>query len=656
MTRRFDKILIANRGEIACRIIRTARFEGYRTVAVYSDADAGAPHVTMADEAVHLGPSVAAQSYLNIDRVIAAANHTSAQAVHPGYGFLSENRAFAQACEQAGIVFIGPPPSAIHALGNKAEAKRLVRAAGVPCVPGYEGEKQDDATLKAEAKQIGFPVLLKASMGGGGRGMRRVASEKELDEAIRGARSEAKNSFGFGDLIVEKLIDHARHVEIQIIADEHGNCIHLGERDCSVQRRHQKIIEESPCPVLTPELRKAMGAAAVNAAQAAGYVNAGTVEFLLDDDGNFYFLEVNTRLQVEHPVTEMVTGLDLVALQLRVAQGEPLALAQDDVEIEGHAIEVRLYAEDPSAEFAPQVGRVLRWEPGAGLGMRVDHGLSDGYFVSPFYDSMLAKIIAHRATRAEAIDQLDAALRKTLVLGIRTNAELLRQVLQHPTFAEGNARTNFLDGNALLDVRDPSPDALHWLVAGAAFIERAAHTLPALLRGWRSTGGPTVPLRLAWRNETQALKIGMLWDSYRIDHGDAAAEFRVTHFCGNLMRVQSGDHSEAAHLAFDGDRLHLKFRDRTDTFHDVTYAPPQSSTAAGDGVIKAPMVGQVVRVNAQPGAAVAKGAVLVVIEAMKMENQIVAPYDGEVESVSVSVGDQVDANQLLMKLTAKAGE
>ncbi len=655
MTRRFDKILIANRGEIACRVIRTARAEGYRTVAVYSDADAGAPHVTMADEAVHLGPSVAAQSYLNIDRVIAAAKHTGAQAIHPGYGFLSENRAFAEACAQAGIVFIGPPPAAIHALGNKAEAKRLVRAAGVPCVPGYEGEKQDDATLKAEAKKIGFPVLLKASAGGGGRGMRRVASENELDEALRGARSEAKNSFGSGDLIVEKLIEHARHVEIQILADEHGHCIHLGERDCSVQRRHQKIIEESPCPAMTPELRQAMGAAAVNAAQSAGYVNAGTVEFLLDDDGKFYFLEVNTRLQVEHPVTEMVTGLDLVALQLSVAQGDPLRLAQDDVELDGHAIEVRLYAEDPSAGFAPQVGRVLRWESPEPLGVRVDHGLANGYVVSPFYDSMLAKIIAAGATRDEALDQLDAALRETLVLGIRTNAALLRRIVRHPEFVSGNAHTSFLDNSRILDEHDDAPDALHWLVAGAAYIERAARNVPGLLKGWRSTGNAFVRLRLAWNDQVCPLNISMNNNSYALEHAGQRAQVLVTHFDDDTLRIQSGDHSESARFAFDGDRLHLRFRDRTDSFTDVTYAPPETSAAAGDGVIKAPMVGQVVRVNAQRGAAVAKGAILVVIEAMKMENQIVAPYDGEVESISVAVGDQVDANQLLMKLAAKTG-
>ncbi len=653
MSRRFDTVLVANRGEIACRVMRTARAEGYRTVAVYSDADAGALHVAQADDAVHIGPSQAAQSYLNIDRVIAAAKTSGAQAIHPGYGFLSENRAFAEACAQSGITFIGPPASAIHALGNKAEAKRLVRAAGVPCVPGYEGEKQDDATLKAEAKKIGFPVLLKAAAGGGGRGMRRVGSESELDEALRGARSEARNSFGSDELIVEKLIEHARHVEIQIIADEHGNCIHLGERDCSVQRRHQKIIEESPCPAMTPELRKAMGLAAVNAAAAAGYVNAGTVEFLLDDHGNFYFLEVNTRLQVEHPVTEMVTGLDLVSLQLRVAQGEHLPIAQEDIRFSGHAIEVRLCAEDPSAGFASQTGRICRWRAPERSGVRVDHGLAEGYVVSPFYDSMLAKIIAHGATRGEALDRVDAALRDTVVLGIRTNAPLLRRIVQHTDFAAGEAHTNFIEKTLVLEQRDEPLRPAHWLLACAATIQRTARRVPELHRGWRSTGAVSVPLKLACDGRTEPFKVAMNGNHFGIERDGTRVELTVADFNETVIRFRHEGRTETADLAFDGDRLHLKFDGRVETFTDVTYAPPEASAAAADGVVKAPMVGQVVRVNAKAGGGVVKGEVLVVIEAMKMENQIVAPCDGDVETVSVSVGDQVDANQVLVKLAVK---
>jgi len=653
MTRRFDTVLVANRGEIACRVFRTAKAEGYRTVAVYSDADAEALHVASADSAVRIGPGPASQSYLSMERVLDAAKKSGAQAIHPGYGFLSENPDFAEACAKAGFVFIGPPASAILALGNKAQAKRLVKKAGVPCVPGYEGTAQDDATLRREAKAIGFPVLLKAAAGGGGRGMRRVYSEAEFDEALRGARSEAKNSFGSEELIIEKLVEHARHVEIQILADEHGNCVHLGERDCSVQRRHQKIVEESPCPVMTPALRAAMGSAAVNAAKAAGYVNAGTVEFLLEDDGRFYFLEVNTRLQVEHPVTELVTGLDLVALQLRIAQGEALPLKQEDISFSGHAIEVRVCAEDPAANFAPQIGRVLRFELRGGAGVRVDHGIRDGAMVSPFYDSMIAKVIAHGDTRAEAIDRLDAALRDANILGITTNVGFLRRILRHSEFAEGNAHTHFIDTSGILDQAEAGLDAVVLLIAGAAFIERSAQGVPGLLKGWRSTGAAAVPLRIASGQATTALKISMNGSRYRLEQEGVAAELAVTSFDERQIRFSCNGCDDTAALAFDGDRLFIKHGDRTFAFTDVTYLPPAEKAVAGDGVLKAPMVGLVVRVNAAPGAAVAKGAVLVVIEAMKMENQVVAPYDGEIESVSVAVGEQVDANQILMKMAAK---
>lgn len=654
MTRKFDTVLVANRGEIACRVMRSAKAEGYRTVAVYSDADARALHTSVADKAVRLGPGPAAQSYLNMERVLDAARQSGAQAIHPGYGFLSENPGFAEACAKAGITFIGPPASAILALGNKAQAKRLVKKAGVPCVPGYEGTAQDDATLTREAKAIGFPVLLKAAAGGGGRGMRRVYKGAELGEALRGARSEAKNSFGSEELIIEKLVEHARHVEIQILADAHGNCIHLGERDCSVQRRHQKIIEESPSPAMTPELRKAMGAAAVNAAKAAGYVNAGTVEFLLDDEGKFYFLEVNTRLQVEHPVTEMITGLDLVALQLRIAQGELLSLKQEDITFHGHAIEVRVCAEDPAAGFAPQIGRIHAFRTGAGADVRVDHGIKDGAVVSPFYDSMIAKVIAHGATRSEAIARLDAALRRSAVLGITTNIPFLRRILQHPEFAQGNAHTHFIDTSGILDHDEPGPGGLELLIAAAAYIERSARDVSGLLKGWRSTGVATIPLKLSSGQNDYVLRVTMERNHYRLEHEGALVQLTVTDFgCGHLsLRHDACD--ESADYVFDGDRLFMQVGDRVLGFTDVTYAPPVASAAAGDGVLKAPMVGQVVRVNAASGDSVAKGAVVVVIEAMKMENQVVAPFDGELETVSVAVGDQVDANQILAKMVAKA--
>ncbi len=440
----FSKILVANRGEIAWRIMRTAKAMGYRTVAVYSDADKDAPHVAFADEAVRIGPPLVGESYLSIDRILEAAHKSGADAVHPGYGFLSENEAFAAACEKAGLVFIGPPPAAIAAMGNKAAAKRRMIDAGVPCVPGYQGADQSDANLEKEARKIGLPVMVKAAAGGGGRGMRLVEREADLQEAIRTARTEAESAFGSGELILEKAVIDARHVEIQVFADAHGNVIHLGERDCSVQRRHQKVIEEAPSPAVNADLRGRMGAAAVAVARAIDYRGAGTVEFLLGADGAFYFLEMNTRLQVEHPVTEAITGQDLVAWQLKVASGEKLPLTQAQVKFSGHAIEVRLYAEDAYAGFLPQTGRIDVWRPASGPGIRVDHGMKAGLAISPFYDPMIAKVIAHGGTREEARLRLIHALRKTVVLGPTTNRHFLIRLLEHPEFVAGRATTAFI--------------------------------------------------------------------------------------------------------------------------------------------------------------------------------------------------------------------
>ncbi|MFP6801287.1 MAG: biotin carboxylase N-terminal domain-containing protein, partial [Pseudomonas sp.] len=395
----FNKILIANRGEIACRVMRTAQDLGYRTVAVYSEADADARHVQQADEAVCIGPAQVNQSYLVIDNIIKAAQQTGADAIHPGYGFLSENADFARACEAAGIVFIGPTVEAIHLMGSKRLSKIAMLEAGVPCIPGYEGAAQDEETLIREAGRIGYPLMIKASAGGGGRGMRLVHQASELAEQIRTARSEAQNAFGSGELILERAVIQPRHVEIQVFGDSQGSIVYLGERDCSVQRRHQKVVEEAPCPVMTPELRQAMGEAAVKAAASVNYVGAGTVEFLLDQSGEFFFLEMNTRLQVEHPVTELITGQDLVAWQIRVAEGQPLPLQQDEIRLSGHAMEVRLYAEDATQNFLPQTGTALRWEPALRDGIRIDHGLLEGQTISPFYDPMLAKVIAYGATR-----------------------------------------------------------------------------------------------------------------------------------------------------------------------------------------------------------------------------------------------------------------
>ena len=499
---KFAKILIANRGEIACRIIRTAKALGYRTVAVFSDADAGALHVRQADEAVRIGAPPARDSYLNVAALLAAAKVAGADAVHPGYGFLSENAAFAEACAGAGLIFVGPPPAAIHAMGNKARAKKLMAAAGIPCVPGYEGADQSDATMLAEGRRVGFPLMVKAAAGGGGRGMRLVTSPDELANALTRARSEAASAFGSGELILERAITEGRHIEFQIFADRHGNVVHLGERDCSVQRRHQKVIEETPSPAVSADLRTTMGEAAVAAARAIDYVGAGTVEFLLDRSGKFYFLEMNTRLQVEHPVTEAVTGLDLVAWQLRVAAGENLPLEQHHIQRNGHAIEARLYAEDPHSNFLPQSGTLIAWRPASGEGVRIDHGLASGAGVSPFYDPMLAKVIAHGASREEARRRLIVALENTVALGLVTNRSFLIAVLRHPAFAAGEATTDFIDRYFAAGsdaMRGAEPDNRTLALAALLLFEarsRATASVSAVARNWSSTGAATWPLRV----------------------------------------------------------------------------------------------------------------------------------------------------------------
>ncbi|MBT4211592.1 MAG: ATP-grasp domain-containing protein, partial [Porticoccaceae bacterium] len=440
----FNSILIANRGEIACRVIRTAKKLGYRTVAVYSDADAGAPHVHLADDAVRIGPGPVGESYLVPELILQAAASSGAESIHPGYGFLSENAAFAEAVESAGLVFIGPTREAIDVMGNKAESKRRMIEAGVPCVPGYEGHDQSDDVLLAEGLKIDLPLMVKAAAGGGGRGMRLVHEQADLANAIKLARAEAEGAFGSGELILEKAIIKPRHVEIQVFADTMGNTVHLGERDCSVQRRHQKVVEEAPCPVMTPELREKMGQSAIDAAKSVNYRGAGTVEFLLDDSGFFYFLEMNTRLQVEHPVTELITGLDLVALQIKVAQGEPLGLSQDDINLEGHAIEVRLYTEDPSQDFLPASGPVDLWAPASGVGVRVDGGISTGQAISPFYDPMVAKVIGYGPTREAARLRLIGALKETVLFGTPNNKDFLIQCLEKQPFIDGAATTAFI--------------------------------------------------------------------------------------------------------------------------------------------------------------------------------------------------------------------
>ncbi len=445
MSARFASLLVANRGEIACRIIRAARAEGLRVVAVFSDADEAAPHVRLADASVRIGPAPPAQSYLSIPAIIAAAKATGAEAVHPGYGFLAENADFAEAVTAGGLVFVGPPAAAIRAMGDKSAAKARMQAAGVPCAPGYHGDNQSFARFADEAERIGYPLMVKASAGGGGRGLRIVREPEGLQAALAAARSEAESAFGDGRLLIERALVGARHVEVQVFGDEHGRIVHLGERDCSIQRRHQKVIEEAPSPAVSPALRQAMGEAAVKAAAAVNYVGAGTIEFLLDGDGRFYFLEMNTRIQVEHPVTEAVTGLDLVRLQLQIAQGRPLPFAQADISLSGHAIEARLYAEDPAADFLPSIGRLVAWRPGDGEGVRVDTGVEAGSVVTPYYDSMLAKIVGFGADREQARLRLISALERSFVSGVTTNRDFLLAALRRPTFIDGQATTAFVE-------------------------------------------------------------------------------------------------------------------------------------------------------------------------------------------------------------------
>jgi geranyl-CoA carboxylase alpha subunit len=618
----FGKVLIANRGEIAWRVMRTARAMGYHTVAVYSDADRDAPHVGFADEAVRIGPAPVGESYLSIDRILEAAHKSGADAIHPGYGFLSENEAFAAACEKAGLVFIGPPPSAIAAMGNKAAAKRRMIAAGVPCVPGYQGADQSDANLEREARKIGLPVMVKAAAGGGGRGMRLVEREAELSEAIRTARAEAESAFASGELILEKAVVDARHVEIQIFADAHGNVIHLGERDCSVQRRHQKLIEEAPSPAVDADLRRRMGAAAVAAAKAIGYRGAGTVEFLLGADGAFYFLEMNTRLQVEHPVTEAITGLDLVEWQLRAARGESLPLTQDQVRLDGHAIEVRLYAEDPYAGFLPQTGRVDVWRPASGPGIRIDHGMKEGLLISPFYDPMIAKVIAHGASREEARRLLVKALRDTVVLGPVTNRHFLICLLEHPEFAAGKATTAFLGKHAF-----PAPaigDA-HWKIAASLLWQESAARHPTDLRGWRNSNSEPTPFKLAVGDEERLLHL-----------------------------APSAIERTAMPFHIDDDGIIVDFDAHTVRFQDRTYRPPASATAGSDGKLHAPMDGRIVSIKVSAGDRVVRGQTLVVLEAMKIQHQLKATVDATIEAIAVKEGQQVSNRAVVVTMTSDA--
>ncbi|HBU19596.1 MAG: 3-methylcrotonyl-CoA carboxylase [Burkholderiales bacterium GWF1_66_17] len=664
----FTKILIANRGEIACRVAATARRMGVRTVAVYSDADASAKHVAACDEAVHIGGSAPKDSYLQWQRILDAAKATGAQAIHPGYGFLSENEAFANACAEAGLVFIGPPASAIQAMGLKAESKRLMESAGVPLVPGYHGADQDPQMLQHEADRIGYPVLIKASAGGGGKGMRAVEKAEDFAAALASCKREAINSFGSDAVLVEKYAQRPRHIEIQVFGDTHGNCVYLFERDCSVQRRHQKVLEEAPAPGMTPELRQQMGLAAVAAARAVNYVGAGTVEFIVEQppEGGmrFYFMEMNTRLQVEHPVTEAITGLDLVEWQLRVASGEPLPLTQEQLHIDGHAIEARICAETPDNQFLPATGRLdvyrkpacTSFERGA---VRVDDGVREGDAISPFYDSMVAKLIVHGRTRAEALARLDAALAETRIVGLSTNVQFLRHVVASPSFAQANLDTALIPREAGV-LFNQDKVGLNLAVAAAVaqtlLAERASEGKDPFSRrdGWRPHGLTVRRFDFEYLGEAMQASLTYLHDG--------ALQLALGEVSGLLtFHALPAENGTLMDLRFMGQRQTVQTWQREEIVHifcalgatQITEldALAHAGEAAHDvGRLTAPMPGKVVSFAVKAGDAVKKGQPLAVMEAMKMEHTIAAPADGTVAELLYAPGDQVAEGAELLKI------
>ncbi len=640
-------LLVANRGEIACRVMRTAKALGLTTVAVHSATDREARHSREADIRIDLGGSKAADSYLQIDKLIAAAKASGAQAIHPGYGFLSENAGFARAIEAAGLIFLGPPASAIDAMGSKSAAKALMETAGVPLVPGYHGEAQDLETFRAACERIGYPVLLKATAGGGGKGMKVVEEVGQLAEALASAQREAQSSFGDSRMLVEKYLLKPRHVEIQVFADQHGNCLYLNERDCSIQRRHQKVVEEAPAPGLSAELRRAMGEAAVRSAQAIGYVGAGTVEFLLDARGEFFFMEMNTRLQVEHPVTEAITGLDLVAWQIRVARGEALPITQEQVPLNGHAIEVRLYAEDPSNDFLPATGRLdLYRESAEGPGRRVDSGVEEGDEISPFYDPMLGKLIAWGEDREQARLRLLSMLDEFAIGGLKTNINFLRRIIAHPAFAAAELDTGFIPRyqEQLL----PAPSELSdgfWQAAAQAF----AQSLPNVVRAddaaspWSRNSGlraglpREITLHLSCEGQDRALTLGagddakLLGDSLVVEHEGVRRTLRA---------IRQGD---ALYLQWAGELR------RVEAYDPISAVEASNSHQGG---LTAPMNGSIVRVLVEAGQTVEAGAQLVVLEAMKMEHSIRAPHAGVIKALYCQEGEMVGEGSALVELEA----
>ncbi len=628
---RFTTVLVANRGEIACRVLRAARGLGYGTVAVYSEADAGAPHVRLADRAVCIGGSKASDSYLRIENILDAARRAGAQAIHPGYGFLSENAQFAEAVVAAGMVFIGPPAEAIRLMGDKARAKARMQEAGVPTVPGFLGADIDEAA----AAKVGYPLLVKATAGGGGRGIRIVREAKELQEALASARAEAASAFGSADVMLERFVERGRHVEVQVFADEHGNVISLGERDCTAQRRRQKVIEEAPSPIVSPALRQTLGEAAVAAARAVGYRGAGTVEFIVDQQGAPYFLEMNTRLQVEHPVTELVTGLDLVELQLRVAAGDPLGVGE--VETRGHAIEVRLYAEDPYTGFTPQVGVIARFDQERALqfpGIRIDSGVATGSQVTPFYDAMIAKIIAYGRTRGEATRRLQRAIAEAALFGLRTNARFLSDLLGSEEFQAATMYTSLLDEKPVLQAPQPSP-AL-WALA-FALRGGATHVLRA-----DSVANLSITLACEGQERTARVERG---DGFRVD----GAELRLLSVTDTDVRFELDGVQSTRRLWRDANTVQLAEAGSVFVFQEPSALRAASSNADPSRVV-APLAGTLARVIAAVGTVVEAGALLLVVEAMKMEVKVFAGCAGTIKQQHRNAGDQVSANELLMEI------
>ncbi len=653
--RTIEKVLVANRGEVALRIMRTCKRLGLATVAVYSDADAGAPHVRFADEAVHIGPSEAKESYLRIDAILKAAAHVGADAVHPGFGFLSENPEFAAACEKVGVCFIGPTAEAIRAMGLKREAKALVAKRGVPLVPGSDGGDQALVTLEAEALKVGLPVIFKPSAGGGGKGMRIVREAADLKEAIESGQREAQSSFGDPTLIIEKYLEKPRHVEIQVLADAHGTTLHLFERECSIQRRHQKIVEEAPSVALTPERRAQMGQAAVEAAKAVGYTNAGTVEFIVDQQGDFFFSEMNTRLQVEHRVTELVTGLDLVEQQLRVARGERLTFTQESLAMKGHAIQARLYAEDPANGFLPATGTLLDWVAPEDGNLVVDSGVEQGAEVSVHYDPMLAKLVAWGETRDDAVSRLRRALEKLVVAGVTTNRDFLVRLLSHPEFEAGRLHTGFIQEHLMLELGlKPSPRLLALGAIGAALAgheQRRAESshLPHVPSGFRNNRFADQVVEYLVDGKTSTVEYrAQGGGKFLVRHAELISTWRVRGWDEPALVVEDGDGvRQTVRVVRAGDRVYVHTRLGAVVLDEKPRFPLPFDEAVRGGFM-APMPGKVVKVLVGNGEKVKSGQVLLVLEAMKMEQTTRAPADGVVKEVKVREGDQVTAGQVLV--------